>query len=116
VPAAKVTVKRGGRAKKSGKAVSVLLEGALEAMLGEAGEGLSASTIAKRSNVAYGQVLELLRALESAGKIRRTGTRRTSLWRLISDEEWIAERAAELERLSAATAAPPENVAAVLGQ
>jgi hypothetical protein len=103
LPARKVTGRRAGRAKKSRKGVEVLLASTLEAMLGEADDGLSASAIAKRSNAAYGQVLELLRALESAGTIRRTGTRRTSLWRLISDEEWIAERAAELERLSVAT-------------
>jgi hypothetical protein len=104
VRAEKVTAKRAGRAKKSGKkGVEVLLGGALEAMLREAVDGLSAIAISKRSNVAYGEVIELLRQGERAGRIRRTGSRRTSLWRLISDEEWIAERAAELERQNVAT-------------
>jgi hypothetical protein len=87
---------------KSEKRVEVLLAGKLEAMLREAEDGLSAITICKRSNAGYRQVLDLLRDLESAGQVRRTGTRRTSLWRLITDEERIAVRAAELESLSIA--------------
>ena len=82
--------------------VEVLPAGKLEAMLREAESGLSAITISKRSNAGYGQVLELLRDLERAGQVRRSGTRRTSLWRLVTDEERIAERAAELEALSVA--------------
>jgi hypothetical protein len=82
----------------------VLLAGRLEAMLRDAEDGLSAITISKRSNAGYNQVLSLLRELEGSGQVRRSGTRRTSLWRLITDEERIAERAAELERLSAASA------------
>jgi sugar-specific transcriptional regulator TrmB len=79
----------------------VLVADKLEAMLhGESG-GLSAVTIAERSNASYRQVLDLLRELERTGRVRRTGTRRTTLWRLITDEERIAERAAELERRSA---------------
>jgi hypothetical protein len=90
------------KAAKSAKPVEVLLAGKLEAMLGEAEDGLSAITISKRSNASYNQVLELLRTLDSAGQVRRTGTRRTSRWRLVTDEERIAERAAELERRSLA--------------
>lgn len=88
---------------KSKGAVEVLVAGKLEAMLGESEDGLSAITISKRSNARYQQVLDLLRELEKTGRIRRTGTRRTSLWRLITDEERIAERAAELERRSVGT-------------
>jgi hypothetical protein len=72
--------------------------GKLELMLREAGDGLSASTIQERSRASYGQVLALLRELEAGGQVQRTGTRRTTLWRLITDEERIAKRAAELER------------------
>ncbi|MHB8691424.1 MAG: hypothetical protein ACYDHH_09280 [Solirubrobacteraceae bacterium] len=68
----------------------------LESMLQGSGDGLSAVAIAKAASAGYNQVLELLRELERAGTIKRTGTRRTSLWRLITDEERIAERAAEL--------------------
>jgi hypothetical protein len=72
----------------------------IEQMLRESPGGLSAVTIAKRAGASYGQVLAMLRALEQNGQLRRTGERRTSLWRLISEEELIAERAAELERLA----------------
>jgi hypothetical protein len=89
---------------KAPKASDLLVADKLEAMLqGESG-GLSAVTIAERSNASYRQVLDLLRELERTGRVRRTGTRRTTLWRLITDEERIAERAAELERRSAKSA------------
>ncbi len=78
----------------------MLLAGKLEAMLKEAEDGLSARVISKRANANYDQVLGLLKELEQEGRLRRTGARRTSRWRLISDEERIAERAAELTRLS----------------
>jgi predicted Rossmann fold nucleotide-binding protein DprA/Smf involved in DNA uptake len=78
----------------------VLLSGKLELMLRESETGLSATTIAKRSNARYAQVFDLLRELERSGRVRRLGDRRTSRWRLISDEERIAERTAELEKLS----------------
>ncbi len=79
----------------------MLLAGKLEMMLRESGSGLSAVTISKRSNAGYNQVLGLLRQLEGTGQVRRSGTRRTSLWRLVTDEERIAERAAELAALAA---------------
>jgi hypothetical protein len=79
------------------------MAGGLEELLGQAEEGLSAVTIAKRSSASYRQVLELLGELERAGKVRRVGARRTTLWRLISDDEWIAQRTAELERIATAS-------------
>ncbi len=85
---------------RSRQPTQVLLLGKLELMLRESENGLSATTIAKRSNARYAQVLDLLRELERSGQVRRFGDRRTSRWRLISDEERIAERAAELEKLS----------------
>jgi hypothetical protein len=99
-----VRPRNGARAKATGarRSVEVLLAGKLEAMLLESEDGLSAITISKRSNAGYNQVLNLLRELEGSGQVRRSGTRRTSLWRVVTDEERIAERAAELEALSAA--------------
>jgi predicted transcriptional regulator len=85
---------------RSKQPTQVLLLGKLELMLRESENGLSATTIAKRSNARYAQVLDLLRELERSGQVRRLGERRTSRWRLISDEERIAERTAELEKLS----------------
>jgi hypothetical protein len=87
------------------RSVEVLLAGKLEAMLGGSEGGLSAVTVSKRANASYRQVLTLLRELEQAGRVRRSGTSRASRWRPVTDEERIAERAAELERLSAGTSA-----------
>jgi hypothetical protein len=100
-PVAPRRADRRARAKaiRSEKRTEVLLAGKLELMLRESADGLSATTIAKRSNAGYTQVLDLLRDMEKNGQIRRTGSRRTSLWRLITDEERIAERTAELESL-----------------
>jgi hypothetical protein len=86
---------------KAAKAIDVLVADKLETILQGEGEGLSAVTITERSNASYRQVLDLLRELENAGRVRRTGTRRSTLWRLITDEERIAERAAELKRRTA---------------
>ena len=80
--------------------VAVLLAGKLEAMLRDAEDGLNAVAIAKQARARDTQVRDLLRELESAGRVRRTGLGRASRWRLITDAERIAERAAELEALS----------------
>lgn len=97
VPASKPRRRTQTKPARTEKPVEVLLAGKLEAMLREAKDGLSAIAISKRSSAGYNQVLGLLRRLESAGEVRRTGTRRTTVWRLITDEERIAQRAAELE-------------------
>jgi transposase len=70
--------------------------------LADAGSGLSAGAIAQRAGVGYSRVLGQLRALEATGTVRRTGTRRSTRWLLITDEDRIAQRAAELERLMGA--------------
>jgi hypothetical protein len=79
-----------GKSAASARPVEVLLAGKLEVMLGESEDGLSALTISKRSNASYQQVVDLLRDLEQTGRVRSSGSRRTSLWRLISDEQRIA--------------------------
>lgn len=66
-----------------------------EALLG-AGEGLTTADLAQQSGANRDQVLTLLRDLEAAGQIRRTGQRRSTRWHLITDEDRIAQRAAEL--------------------
>jgi DNA-binding Lrp family transcriptional regulator len=71
----------------------------LERVLADATSGLSAGAIAERLGAGYSRVLAQLRALEASGKIRRTGSRRSTQWLLITDEDWVAQRAAELERL-----------------
>jgi hypothetical protein len=67
-------------------------------MLREAEAGLSAVAIAKAANARAGQVRDLLVDRQAAGQIRRIGTGRGTRWRLITDDDRIAERAAELEQ------------------
>jgi hypothetical protein len=85
-------------ARKRRKVAPVTAE-QLEQLLAEVTAGLSAGAIAVRAGVRYSQVLARLRELEASGKVRRTGSRRSTLWRLITDEDRIAQRTAELERL-----------------
>jgi hypothetical protein len=73
----------------------------LQSPLAGAHGGLSASAIAEQTHTAYDLAPKTLRELEASGQVRRDGSRRSTLWRLIADDERVAERAAELERLSA---------------
>jgi hypothetical protein len=66
-------------------------------MLREAGDVLSAAEIAGAANAHAAQVRNLLGDRKAAGQVRRVGTGRGTGWRWITDEERIAERAAELE-------------------
>ena len=74
----------------------------LERLLADTSAGLSANAIAKQAGAGYSRTLKLLHELEAAGQVRRSGSRRSTVWQLITDEEGIAERAAELERLRSA--------------
>jgi hypothetical protein len=74
----------------------------LERLLADSPEGSSANAIAKQASSGYSRTLKLLHELEGAGRVRRSGARRSTLWQLITDEERIAARAAELERLRSA--------------
>ena len=87
------------KATRKKRSVASLAAEQLERLLAEVTSGLSASAIAERAGVGYSRVLALLRELEASGKVRRTGSRRSTLWLLITDEDRIAQRAAELERL-----------------
>jgi hypothetical protein len=83
------------RRAKARRATDVVPAGKLEQLLGASG-GLTTAALAKEANADPGQMLPLLRELEAAGKIRRTGARRGLRWHAITDEDRIAERAAEL--------------------
>ena len=58
--------------------------------------GLTTSVLAERTNGDRDQVLNLLRELEAAGRIRRSGQRRSTRWHAVTDEDRIRERAADL--------------------
>jgi len=91
----------GGRRVLRRRAVST---GDLERLLGE-NEPLSTGALADRAGADRDRVLVLLKELEAEGRVRRLGTRRATRWRLYSEEEAIAERAAELAARSKAAAA-----------
>jgi len=61
-------------------------------------DGMSAPALAKQANANRDQVLILLRELEKAGQVQRTGERRATRWFAVTDEDRIRERAAELEK------------------
>lgn len=83
------------RARRANRAAEVVPAGRLEVLLSENG-GLTTSVLAERTNGDRDQVLTLLRELESAGRIRRSGQRRSTRWHAVTDEDRIRERAAEL--------------------
>ena len=76
---------------------------AIEQLLSGRDTGLSAFAIAEQADVDHAATLALLRELEASGQVRREGARLTTASRLITDEDRIAQRAAELERLAAAS-------------
>lgn len=78
------------------RAVNAVTTDALESLLSGNG-GLTTTALAERAKIKRDQVLVLLRELEAAGRIRRTGQRRATRWHAITDEDRIRERAAELE-------------------
>lgn len=75
----------------------------LERLLADAPAGLSANAVAQRAGAGYSRTLRLLHELEAAARVRRSGSRRSTVWQLITDEDRIMQRAAELERLSETT-------------
>jgi DNA-binding transcriptional regulator GbsR (MarR family) len=75
--------------------------GKLELLLA-ATDGLTTTTLAEQTDASRDQVLTLLREMEARGTVRRVGQRRGTRWHLITDEERIAQRAAELAAQSRA--------------
>jgi hypothetical protein len=73
----------------------VVPAGKLTALL-DGSEGMSTPELAKATKGKPDQVLALLRELEKADQVRRTGERRATRWHLITDEDRIAARAAEI--------------------
>jgi hypothetical protein len=59
-------------------------------------EGLSTRELVASSGGSSAQILSLLKEREAAGDVRRSGTRATTRWHLVTDEDRIAARFAEL--------------------
>jgi ABC-2 type transport system ATP-binding protein len=89
------TAPKRAAAKRRKRAAEVVPAGKLEVLLA-ATDGMTTSALAERSGGDRDQVLTLLRELETAGRVRRSGERRSTKWHAITDEDRIAQRAAEL--------------------
>jgi hypothetical protein len=82
----RTTVRASGGVVPAGK-LTALLDGSV---------GMSTSELAKATNGGASQILALLRELESTDQVRRSGERRGTRWHVITDEDRIAARAAEI--------------------
>lgn len=59
-------------------------------------DGLTTAALAQRAGAGRDQVLALLRDLETARRVRRTGQLRATRWHAITSEDMVRERAEEL--------------------
>jgi hypothetical protein len=59
-------------------------------------EGTTTRELAQATNGDPARLLSLLKEQEDAGQVRRSGTRAATRWHVITDEDRIAARAAEL--------------------
>jgi hypothetical protein len=93
---ARLRTGRSAQKQQSQRSTEVAPAGKLHRLLG-ATNGLSTAALAEQANAHAAQVLPLLREMEAAGRVRRTGARRGTRWHAVaSEEEWIAQRAADL--------------------
>ncbi len=106
-PAARAEAKRARtaprRAPRPRKPAEPLSTAAVEELLRQAGP-LSAAELTRRTGAAHADVRGALDSLAAAGVARESGRGRAAAWRLLTDEERIAARTAELEAQLAAAA------------
>jgi predicted ArsR family transcriptional regulator len=76
----------------------------IEELLRARTSGLSLAALAKELGVGTAKIRAQLTELQRAGQVRSEGSRRTSRWRIVTDEERIADRVAELEQAQASRA------------
>ena len=87
----------------------------LKRLLAEVDGGPSGSALAELARVPPATVRAQLRELERSGEVRSAGERRGRRWTLVTDEDRIARRVAELERSRATTSAVKQTWATVWG-
>jgi hypothetical protein len=75
----------------------VVPAGKLKALL-SGSKGLTTRELASSTNGEQRQILSLLREMESDDQVRRSGQRRGTHWHLITDEDRISARVAELKQ------------------
>lgn len=88
--------KRPRRQKTAGKTLAKPLAADTAEQLLANSDGMTTAALAEQAGAGRDQVLLLLRELEQARRVRRTGQRRGTRWHAISDEDRIRERAVEL--------------------
>ena len=66
-------------------------------------DGLTTRELATQTGCRGEQILARLKEQEQAGNVRRTGARAATRWHLITDEDRIADRAAELSKRAVRT-------------
>jgi hypothetical protein len=93
-PADKPRARRAPR-ERTRPAYAIVPAGKLTALL-DGSPGMSTSELAAATNGKPDQILALLRGLENDNQVRRTGERRGTRWHLITHEDRVAARAAEL--------------------
>jgi hypothetical protein len=76
-------------------AYAIVPAGKLTALL-DGSPGMSTRELSTATNGKPDQILALLRELEDANQIRRTGQRRGTRWHVITDEDRVSARAAEI--------------------
>jgi hypothetical protein len=94
-PRARRVPRKATRRKTVRRDSEVVPAGKLTALL-DGSAGMSTSELAKATSGRPDQILALLRELEKTDQIRRTGERRGTRWHLITDEDRVAARAAEI--------------------
>jgi hypothetical protein len=83
--------KASGRRRRSAPITSEQIQQALAG----AGE-VTTTTLMDQTGASRVRLLELLRELETAGKVKRTGEKRGTRWSELTDGDWVTRRAAEL--------------------
>jgi hypothetical protein len=97
-PAAERKTRR-ARRKPAEPKYQVVPAGKLTALLAGT-DGLRTAELAKATKGDPAQVLTLFKEQESVGEVRRTVTRAATRWHVITDEDRVAARAAELNAQS----------------
>ncbi len=95
--AARPRPRRSSRPAKRASSDGAVSSEVLHRLLAEEGDGLSTAELGERAKVDPAHLLPRLRELEAAGRIRRTGHKRSTRWHAVaSEQEWIEQRAEEL--------------------
>lgn len=87
---------RAARSTPKSRGASARLPDELHQILAQSERGMTTAALAKAANAERTRVLGVMRQMESAGGVKRTGIRRGTRWHAITSEEKIQRRAAEV--------------------